>query len=640
MPDGGVKTTQMPTGGLVDEVLANRAGSTVRVAVEALFAQLVESAAFADYAAKFGRVEFQPTFADAEAALVPPEANGLILLGRAASGDLGGGRYRRSAAEPAHPAKIRTGDLQWWEWVDDVLGPEHVGDVSGDCAAALAAALSWQAAIGRGQVLLRSAYGVASALVLTHQADIEGRHDRKSEIYATAAMDALLRVGNGADPASFVNIRDLKLDGRGFADAVLDTDGAQNTMNLRVVNLLVQGWKSGGVGIRLNPNSDDARFDHLKAGPNVDGSGNPVLGDAVEVNSPSTFNEAVVSGIYGWGFKVGHRMSSFGSPRTTFCAYGAYDIEPAADNQVTEVAGAFIEEVGLAKSGVTPPLVNGPILPCGIRVSRSTATFKHPSKLAFNWARTGWQLRGSGGLRIETGSTPIIGNSVAAHNADRGEFALIRAGEAKSDRAWCEIIGPMYTDPGQVLGTDHFIDAALRCLPSKWGFRLRFTAYREAWRFDGTSLTGWSGINSTLGTTTAAGDWITAGSAMTITGNGTGDNNRAECNIPTSNYQDAAGRFVVLEGVMKAKKVGSTDRHALSVALSGSGLTAISSSDQGIWLGEDGVNVYTYHQSMGICTDPTQLMKATAWTYKGPSGEPSDEQGILDRMRLLVVDGV
>lgn len=91
---------------------------------------------------------------EAAALTIPAGITSVDTVGRTAVG-VGGARYKRVGAEPAHAGKFQSADGAWFEYADRAVYVEAIGDISTSAAAAQANAQ-----------VVNAAYGCASALGL------------------------------------------------------------------------------------------------------------------------------------------------------------------------------------------------------------------------------------------------------------------------------------------------------------------------------------------------------------------------------------------------------------------------------------------------------------------------------------------
>jgi hypothetical protein len=153
------------------------AASASATAAAASAAAAAASASAADASADRSAAFFFDTKAEAEAATVPNDADGIRTLGYTSAGDGGGGLYKRVVAEPSHAGKIQSDDGAWWELAEDRVSIKQlgaIGDGSTSNTTALTNAIAVAVALAVPLFIPVGRYNYTAPLTITTNLRIEG----------------------------------------------------------------------------------------------------------------------------------------------------------------------------------------------------------------------------------------------------------------------------------------------------------------------------------------------------------------------------------------------------------------------------------------------------------------------------------
>ena len=180
MATNGLSTMDFADSSLIDTVLGNRSGSSRKITVANLAAQLAvtgDLAALIEEARREGAG--YETRAEAEAAHIPLAVMVLRVNRWDASCKYGQQlEFERVGVEPTHGCKLQTADGQWWQLANDSATPDMVGAVAGgvaDCIDAFDRLTDWAGATGGEIVIPARTYGISRTwLIDYHNIRIRG----------------------------------------------------------------------------------------------------------------------------------------------------------------------------------------------------------------------------------------------------------------------------------------------------------------------------------------------------------------------------------------------------------------------------------------------------------------------------------
>ncbi|MDF2235015.1 hypothetical protein P2H44_20840 [Albimonas sp. CAU 1670] len=562
-------------------------------------------------------------------------------LGRESPGDGGGARYVRAPSNPGHAAAFQTADGQWWELAELYVTPQNFGPAangSGDDSAWFDAALAWQQNRRLG-IVLAGEYRLGSRVVAPAAATLEGLGSRQTRLLLTST-NAKLEVGGGpsAIPGNSCDLGGFEIDGTETANFGLVLSEEQRPDGTPL------GWSvfTGGgayrriditgcrkVGLHVGADSDNSQF-HLVTSHGHRASGTDA--DAVRVEAPAHFVQCQFGGTNGYAFRADRSVSGSQTPETLYTVDSSRinlarkgliyhnGVSDTADGGAVGVFDkCFIENCGFAGSAFPEkePVNNNTLEPATVHCERGRLVISNPKKLQSGWGRSLLKASNKGQLDLVLNGTEVSGASVPASR----DCTMFVAGLENDHAARINIHGRV-----EIHDPDGFAEIA-RVAPRSGGWPIDSIGGDLAWEADLSRTAGWGAPATTLSTTSAANQSLSAGEAYEIVGNGSGTNNRIERMI---RIPQAEKRLILLQVAGMGRKTGGQNRLGFMARLQGDGLRSTTAQSDEVWWDDsvgganNGYDRWVYHCAMAYVNNGDKDIQIQIFSGRGTASPSSD----------------